>query len=63
MIEVKRVPNDSFCVICDSEATVEISSGRGSLKVFWACSPDDRELTFCESCARSLKDKLNAVIK
>lgn len=62
MIEVKRIPNDSYCAICDAEATMEISHD-GGLKLFWACGPHDRELTLCESCARELRDKLNAIIK
>ena len=62
MIEVKRIPNDSYCTICDAEATMEISHD-GGLKLFWACGPHDREITLCESCARELKDKLNAIIK
>lgn len=62
MIEVKRIPNDSYCAICDAEAAMEISHN-GSLKLFWACDPHNREITLCESCARELRDKLNVVIK
>lgn len=61
-MEVKRIPNDSVCVICDAEAAVEISHN-GGLKLFWAYGPHDREITLCESCARKMRDKLNAVIK
>lgn len=62
MMEVKRIPRDSYCVVCDAEAAIEISHN-GGLKFFWACGPHDREIPLCESCARILRDKLNAVIE
>lgn len=61
-MEVKKIPNDSLCVICDADATVEVSHD-GGLKLFWACSPHDREITLCECCAKKLLDGLSAVIK
>lgn len=60
-MEVKRVPNDCWCVICDEQmAEVEISHN-GSLKVFWACGPNDREICLCRDCFRELKKKIEDV--
>lgn len=61
-MEIKHIPNDSYCAICDAEAAIEISNG-GNLKLFWACAPTNREFTLCEHCARELMDKLKFVIK
>lgn len=60
MIEVRRILKDSYCVVCDAMASIEVSNN-GSLKLFWARGPHDREITLCESCARRLRDGLNRV--
>lgn len=61
-MEVRRIPRDSYCVVCDEIADFEVASN-GSLHVFWACSRNDRELTLCRRCARELVDKLSALVK
>lgn len=61
-IEVRRIPDDSHCVICDAPASIEVSNS-GSLKLFWACGFKDREITLCDSCARAMRDGLSSNIE
>ena len=47
-MEVKRIPEDHWCVICDRElAEVEISHN-GRLHLFWAPSMKDRGICLCK---------------
>lgn len=63
MVKVKKLPKRRyFCTVCDDWATMEISSD-GSLQVFWAHGPTEPELTLCKSCARKIRNGLNAIIK
>ena len=60
-MEVKKIAKTHWCVICDAQlAEVEISND-GSLKLFWACNPSDKEITLCRNCFNELKRKLNAI--
>lgn len=60
-MEVKKIKKTHWCVICDAHlAEVEISH-EGSLKLFWAHNPEDKEITLCRGCFNELKQKLNAI--
>ena len=60
-MEVKKIEKSHWCVICDERlAEVEISH-EGSLKLFWACGPTDKEITLCRDCFNELKRKLNSI--
>ena len=60
-MKVERIPKTHWCVICDAQlAEVEISHD-GSLKLFWANNPEDREVTLCKNCFNELKQKMNAI--
>ena len=58
-MQVKRIPKTHWCCICDAEmAEVEISHN-GSLKLFWAYSSMDKEITLCPHCFAELKRQIN----
>ena len=60
-MEVKKIKKSHWCVICDERlAEVEITH-EGSLKLFWACGPTDKEITLCRNCFNELKRKLNSI--
>lgn len=59
-MEVRRIPKDSYCVICDSVAEIEVSND-GSLHLFWANGERDREIPLCRHCAQELVEKLLSV--
>ena len=60
-MKVERIPKTHWCVICDAQlAEVEISHD-GSLKLFWANNPEDREVTLCKNCFNELKQKMNTI--
>ena len=59
-MEVKKIKKTHWCAICDARAEVEISH-EGSLKLFWACGPTDKEITLCKNCFNELKRKMNAI--
>ena len=60
-MEVKKIEKSHWCVICDAQlAEVEIAH-EGSLKLFWACGPTDKEITLCKHCFKELKRQINAI--
>ena len=60
-MKVEKIPMTHWCVICDEQlAEVEISH-EGSLKLFWACGPTDKEITLCPCCFKELKRQINAI--
>ena len=60
-MEVKKIKKTHWCCVCDQQlAEVEISH-EGSLKLFWACGPQDKEITLCKNCFNELKRKLNSI--
>lgn len=60
-MEIKRIPKTHWCCICDNKmAEVEICHN-GSLKLFWACSPEDNEITLCPRCFAELKRQINSI--
>lgn len=60
-MEVKKIAKTHWCVICDAQlAEVEISHD-GSLKLFWANNPEDKEITLCPQCFSELKRKMNSI--
>ena len=60
-MEVKKIEKTHWCVNCDQQlAEVEISNN-GSFKLFWACGPQDKEITLCPCCFKELKRQINAI--
>ena len=60
-MEVKKIKKTHWCVICDERlAEIEIAH-EGSLKLFWACGPQDKEITLCPCCFKELKKQINAI--
>lgn len=60
-MKVEKIAKTHWCVICDAQlAEVEISH-EGSLKLFWACGPTDKEITLCPRCFNELKQKMNSI--
>lgn len=60
-MEVKKIAKTHWCCVCDEQlAEVEIAH-EGSLKLFWACSPTDKEITLCKHCFNELKQKMNSI--
>ena len=60
-MKVEKIKKSHWCVICDAQlAEVEISH-EGSLKLFWANNPEDKEITLCRNCFNELKRKLNSI--
>ena len=60
-MEVKKIKKRHWCVISGAQrAEVEIAH-EGSLKLFWACGPTDKEITLCKHCFNELKQKMNAI--
>ena len=60
-MEVKKIKKTHWCCVCDERlAEVEISH-EGSLKLFWANNPEDKEITLCRNCFNELKRKLNSI--
>lgn len=60
-MKVKKIAKTHWCCICDEQlAEVEIAH-EGSLKLFWACSPTDKEITLCPRCFKELKKQINAI--
>lgn len=60
-MEVKKIAKTHWCCVCDQRlAEVEISH-EGSLKLFWANNPEDKEITLCQNCFNELKQKMNTI--
>lgn len=60
-MEVKKIEKTHWCCVCDEQlAEVEIAH-EGSLKLFWACGPTDKEITLCPHCFNELKQKMNSI--
>ena len=60
-MEVKKIKKTHWCCVCDERlAEIEISH-EGSLKLFWANNPEDREITLCKHCFKELKKQINAI--
>ena len=60
-MEVKKIKKTHWCCVCDQRlAEVEISH-EGSLKLFWANNPEDKEITLCHYCFNELKRKMNSI--
>ena len=60
-MKVEKIPITHWCVICDEQlAEVEISH-EGSLKLFWACGPTDKEITLCKHCFNELRRKMDTI--
>lgn len=60
-MKVERIPKTHWCVICDAQlAEIEISH-EGSLKLFWAHNPEDKEIALCRDCFIKLKHRFNAI--
>ena len=60
-MEVKKIEKSHWCVICDAQlAEVEIAH-EGSLKLFWACGPQDKEITLRKNRFNELKRKMDTI--
>ena len=60
-MKVEKIEKTHWCCVCDERlAEVEISH-EGSLKLFWANNPEDREIILCRECFAKLKHRLNAI--
>lgn len=60
-MEVKRIPRTHWCAICDNNLSDFEISNNGSLKLFWACGPHDKEITLCTRCFQELKKQINSI--
>ena len=60
-MEVKRIPTDTWCVVCDNELAEFEISHNGHLKLFWAQDPTDREICMCKYCFANLKRQINSI--
>lgn len=60
-MQVKRIPHTHWCCVCDSDLSEVEISHNGSLKLFWACEPTDKEITLCRHCFAELKKQINAI--
>ena len=59
-MEVKRIPKDSWCVVCDNELAEFEISHNGSLRPFW-CNHGDGEIGLCKYCFAELKRQINSL--
>lgn len=60
-MQVEKIPRTHWCCVCDNNlAEIEISNN-GSLKLFWACETNDREITLCKHCFAELKRQINTI--